>query len=124
MRPLATIIVSAILATGFAACSADAGPDDPVERAKFIASSMSAITPKDLGHGYVLASVNAEGATLQLRFEGLSNEELSAPDFDAQMQKALCADSGFRGVVEKNVALEVNMFSISGQSENSLITEC
>lgn len=93
-------------------------------RAEFIAAGIDAIAPKSLGDGLTITAARAEQSTLILSFEGVSAEEMALPDFDRQMQAAVCADPGFRKVTNDGVEIVLDLAADNSDKATVKVTSC
>jgi hypothetical protein len=117
-------IMIAIVLLGTACSKSEAPSDDAPDRARFIAAGMDAIAPKDLGNGLVMTDVKADGAKITVTIKGVNPRELALPDFNKQAKKIVCADRGFRGVIEKGVAVALNLKATSGGGRSVKVESC
>jgi len=116
------LIAASLLASG---CSKSSGTgDDAVDRARFIAAGMDAISPKDLGDGMVLTGAKAEGAKITLSIKGVDPAELALPDFKQQAKGLICADRGLRGVIDKGVTVALDLKATSGSKRSISVENC
>jgi len=119
------IMLIAALMLGSACSKSPAGNnDDAVDRARFIAAGMDAISPKDLGDGMVLTGAKAEGAKITLSMKGVDPAELALPDFKRQAEGLICADPGLRGVIEKGVTVALDLKATSGSKRSVAVEDC
>ena len=93
-------------------------------RAQFIAAGLNAITPKSLGDGLTMRGAVANGATLVLSIDGSAPSDLATPDFDVQLRKVVCADPGFRGAIDKGLAVTMDLTATDGHNIKVDVKSC
>ena len=93
-------------------------------RAQFIAAGLNAITPKSLGDGMTMRGAVAKGATVILSIDGAAPSDLATPDFDNQLRKVVCADPGFRGAIDKGLAMTMDLTATDGQNIKVEVKSC
>ena len=93
-------------------------------RAQFIAAGLNAITPKSLGDGLTMRGAVANGATLVLSIDGAAPSDLATPDFDVQLRKVVCADPGFRGAIDKGLAVTMDLTATDGHNIKVDVKSC
>ena len=113
-----TIIIIASLA--LVAC----GKSENASRAEFIAAGLNAISPKSLGGGMMMNKATANGSKLTLSIGGASSSDLAMPDFNSQLQSAVCQDPGFRKVIDQGLDVTMDVTSAAGHSAKVEVTSC
>ena len=93
-------------------------------RAQFIAAGLNAITPKSLGDGMTMRGAVAKGATLVLSIDGAAPSDLAQPDFEPQLRKVVCDDPGFRGAIDKGVAVTMDLTATDGHNIKVDVKSC
>ncbi|MDT7527815.1 hypothetical protein OVY29_03950 [Sphingopyxis sp. SE2] len=92
-------------------------------RAEILAAGVNAITPKDLGAGVTMASAKADGETVTLAFTGIHASEFELPEFDRELRATICNDPGFRGVIDKEVDIRIELTG-AGEQRSVKIEDC
>lgn len=100
------------------------GKSENDSRAEFIAAGLNAISPKSLGGGMMMSKATANGSNLTLSIDGASSRDLAMPDFNAQVQKAVCQDPGFRKVIDQGLDVTMDVTSGAGHSSKVEVTSC
>lgn len=113
-----TILILASLA--LVAC----GKSETDSRAEFIAAGLNAISPKSLGGGMMMSKAAANGSKLTLSIDGASSSDLELPDFNAQLQRAVCQDPGFRKVIDEGLDVTMDVTSGAGHNVKVEVTSC